>query len=114
MRVTPWRVAFGLVVLLSLVVLFAPGSDVPTGVPVSDKLVHGGLFAALALTGVPAGVPPVGLATALAAYAGISEVLQGVLPISRDADWRDALADIVGVVVGLVLAVRLRPRGRAS
>jgi VanZ family protein len=93
-------------------VLFSPGSDTPH-VAISDKLVHATLFAALALTGVLAGVPAVALASALVAYAGISEVLQARLPINRDGDWHDALADTIGVAIGLLLAlVWLRIRRR--
>lgn len=96
-------------VLLSLVVLFSPGSDVPSGLPVSDKVVHFLLFAALAVTGRLAGVPPLRLAVGLVAYAGVSEVLQTVLPINRDGDVRDAIADTVGALAGIgvvMLAVR--------
>ena len=99
---------FAVVVLLSLVVLFAPGSATPTLYPGLDKVVHLGLFAALALTGRWAGVPATRLACGLVAYAVGSEMLQGVLPIGRDAEVLDALVDVVGVALGLV-AVRLVP-----
>jgi VanZ family protein len=95
------RVAFAVVVLLSLVVLFEPGSDVPSGVPINDKVVHFTLFAALAVTGRLAGIRTVPLVLGLVAYAGISEVLQSSLPIDRDGDVRDALADTLGVLVGV-------------
>lgn len=98
------KVVFALVFAASLWVLFSPGSDTPH-VTISDKLVHTTMFAALALTGVLARVPVVGLAPALVAYAGLSEVLQAVLPIDRDGDWHDALADTIGVVIGLLLAL---------
>ena len=49
------RGAFAVVVLVSLAVLFAPASDVPSAPPGVDKLVHASLFAALALTGRWAG-----------------------------------------------------------
>lgn len=93
----------------SLVVLFSPGSDTPS-VDVNDKLVHGTLFAALAVTGLLAGVPVVVLAPALVVYAGASEVLQAVLPIDRDGDWHDALADVVGTGVGLLATLPLLRR----
>jgi VanZ family protein len=105
------RVAFAAVVLLSLVVLFSPGSDVPSGIPISDKVIHFSLFAALAVTGRLAAIPPLPLALGLVAYAGVSEVLQTVLPINRDGDVRDALADSLGVLAGIgvhALAVRRR------
>lgn len=105
------RAAFGATVLVSLVVLFAPGPDVPTGLPISDKLVHGLLFAALAVTGRLARVPVLPLLVGLVGYAGLSEVLQSVLPIARDGDVRDALADVAGAVLGLV-AFRVATRSR--
>ncbi len=97
-------------------VLFSPGSDTPD-VAVSDKLVHVTLFGALAVTGVLAGVPVVALASGLLVYAGLSEVLQTTLPIDRDGDWHDALADTIGTVIGLVLVLallRYRRRRRAA
>ncbi len=98
------RLAFAATVAASFVVLFSPASAVPGGLPINDKVVHAGLFAALALTGRLAGLPLVPLAAGLLVYAGVSEVLQVVLPIGRDGDWRDALADSAGVVTGLLLA----------
>ena len=91
-------------VAVSLYVLFTPGSTVPTDVPVSDKVVHGALFAALAVTGRLARLPVVPLLLGLVGYAAVSEVLQAVLPINRDGDVLDALADSTGVLVGLGLA----------
>lgn len=99
------RLPFAVVVGISLVVLFAPGPAVPEESWVSDKVVHLSLFAALAFTGRRARVPLPALAVGLVAYAGTSEVLQAVLPISRDGDVRDALADVAGVVVGVVVAL---------
>ncbi len=105
------RAVFGLVVLLSLVVLFMPGDGVPTGLPINDKVVHGTLFAALALTGSWAGLARLPLAGGLLAYAGVSEVLQAVLPIGRDGTVGDWLADAAGMLVGLAVATVLRARG---
>jgi VanZ family protein len=105
-------VAFAAVLALSLVVLFSPGSDVPSGLPVSDKVVHFSLFLALAVTGRGAAVPAVPLAVALIAYAGVSEVLQTVLPIDRDGDLRDGLADTLGVLAGLGVVTLAARAGR--
>ena len=102
------RTPFALVVLLSLWMLFSPGSTVPSGPPYSDKVVHTLLFAALAWTGLRAGLRPAALLVALAAYAGVSEVLQSVLPIHRDGDVADAAVDLAGILLGTVVARRLR------
>ena len=100
------RTPFALVLLLSLWMLFSPGSTVPAGPPYSDKVVHALLFAALALTGLRAGVRPVVLAVGLVVYACSSEVLQAVLPIHRDGDPADAAVDVLGAAAGLLTARR--------
>jgi VanZ family protein len=98
-------------VLISLVMLFSPASDVPGGVALNDKLVHFLLFAALAATGRMAGLRVLPLAVGLTAYAGASEVLQDVLPIGRQGDVRDAAADVLGALSGLA-GVALASRNR--
>ena len=105
-----WQVAFATTATLSLVVLFAPGSDVPSSIPISDKIIHFLLFVSLAASGRSAGFAPPRLLVGLVAYAGVSEVLQTMLPINRDGDVRDALADTLGVVAGLGLATLARRR----
>lgn len=97
------RGVFAVVVLLSLAVLFAPGSDVPSAPVGVDKLVHVGLFAALAVSGRWAGITTRTLAALLVGYAAVSEVLQGLAVVDRSASVADWVADVVGVVLGLVL-----------
>jgi VanZ family protein len=106
------QAAFVAAVALSLVVLFSPASGVPTGFQVSDKVIHFLLFALLAVTGRLAGLPTPGLAVGLVAYAGISELLQSMLPIDRDGDLRDALADTLGALSGLAVLAAARRRLR--
>ena len=95
------RAAFAVVVLISLGVLFAPASDVPGAPPGVDKIVHATLFAALALSGRWAGIGRTALAPALVLYAAVSEVLQGM--IGRDAAVGDWVADVVGLLLGLLI-----------
>jgi hypothetical protein len=94
------RGVFALAVLVSLAVLFAPAGNVPSAPPGVDKLVHATLFAALALTGRWAGLARGALASVLVLYAAASEVIQGL--IGRDAAVGDLLADVVGVLIGLL------------
>ncbi|GAA4681200.1 hypothetical protein GCM10023215_13550 [Pseudonocardia yuanmonensis] len=108
------RLSFGLAVLVSLVVLFLPASGVPSAPPGVDKLVHLGVFALLGATGRWAGVPALPLVLALAGYAGLSEVLQGLLPIGRSGDVLDAVVDCVGVSLGVALHEVLLRRARRS
>lgn len=88
---------------LSLAMFLTPGRDVPTGGP-DDKLVHLLVFVALAVAGRWAELRWLPLAVGLSAYAALSEVLQAVLPIQRDGNLPDLLADVAGVVLGLGLA----------
>jgi hypothetical protein len=97
------RGVFAVVVLVSLAVLFAPGSDVPTAPPGVDKVVHALLFGALALSGRWAGVQRTALAWLLVTYAAVSEVVQGVTPLDRTASVADWLADVAGLLAGLVV-----------
>jgi hypothetical protein len=97
------RGVFAVTVLISLAVLFAPGADVPTAPPGTDKLVHGALFAALALTGRWAGITRGVLAGLLPLYAAVSELLQGIPVLERDPSVGDWVADVVGLVLGLLL-----------
>jgi hypothetical protein len=109
------RTVFALLLGISLAMFLTPGDDVPQGGP-NDKLVHGLIFVALAVAGRWAGAPWLGLGIGLAAYAGVTEILQAVLPINRDGNVPDFLADVVGIGVGLLLsfsAVRLAARARS-
>ncbi len=99
-----WEVyPFGGVLLLSLLAFFTPGPDLPAGPDISDKAEHAAIFVVLALTGRLAGLGAGRLGAGLVGYAVVSEVLQAVLPIHRDGDWHDVVADVVGVGVGLAL-----------
>ena len=107
------RGAFAVAVLVSLAVLFAPASDVPSAPPGVDKLVHLALFAVLALTGRWAGLRAGVLGGLLIAYAVVSELVQGLTPLARSASLADGLADVTGVALGL-LAWTLLARRLAS
>ena len=97
------RGVFALVVLVSLAVLFAPASDVPTAPAGVDKVVHLALFAALAASGRWAGAGVRALAALLLGYAAVSEVVQGLPALGRSTSLADWGADAAGVLVGLAL-----------
>jgi VanZ family protein len=101
------RYAFAAVGLLSLVVLFTPASGVPWAPPGVDKLVHAVLFAALAVTGRWAGAGLRRLAVLLVVYAVVSEVVQAWIPLDRTGSPADVLADVVGLLLGLLAWDRL-------
>ena len=104
------RGVFAVVVLVSLAVLFAPASDVPSAPPGVDKLVHGALFAALAASGRWAGCGAAPLGGLLVGYAVASELIQGLTPLARSASVADALADVVGIGLGLAASAVLSRR----
>ena len=97
------RGVFAVVVLVSLAVLFAPSSDVPSAPPGVDKVVHLSLFLALALSARWAGTGQQVAAVGLVVYAAVSEVVQGTDLVGRDAELLDLVADCAGVLLGLLL-----------
>ena len=101
------RGVFAVAVLVSLAVLFAPPSDVPTSPPGVDKVVHLLLFLLLAVTGRWAGVGRAVLAAVLVLYAAGSEVVQGLPIVGRDSSVLDGCADVLGIAAGLALWVAL-------
>ena len=109
------RGAFTVAVLVSFAVLFAPPSDVPSSPPGVDKLVHAGLFLLLALTARWAGIGRSVVTCVLVLYAALSEVVQGLDVIGRDASPADWIADLLGVLAGLLVWAALsRARGPAA
>ena len=111
----PLRLAvFGAAVLVILYLTLAPSDDVPGGAMIWDKAAHAIAFGLLVVVGllmsthrrwaVIAGVAGLGLAI---------EVAQALMPYGRQGDWRDALADMIGVAAGVGLwafARRFKPR----
>jgi len=102
-----WRMLLAvLVVVISyLAVIPAPPREIDTG---WDKLNHVMAFTALALAG-RFGFPGslrrwAALVLALIAFGGLIEVVQYFIP-GRDSEWADLLADTVGIVAGVLLAI---------
>ena len=111
--------------MVVLVICWTPKSvlpvseDVPRAylLPHPDKWVHAGIFAVFAFLWMRAWKAPgriwkilvVGLALAL-----ITELGQATWLVQRDADIFDALADAVGVVLGIASAVGLEARNKAN
>ncbi len=93
--------------LLSLYVLFTPRSGGDGLFYGSDKVVHLVLFGLLAATTRWRFGAVTTALVAVAAYAPVSELVQGLLLTTRSGDPWDVLADLVGVAGGWLLARRL-------
>ncbi|MGY3127785.1 putative membrane protein [Agrococcus sp. UYP33] len=111
-----WLVLFALAIVVQLLGLYAPRAPSGGGLPGVDKVAHAAMFLAPALLGLLAGIRPVVLAPLLIIHAVVSEVVQHLVLAERSGDPWDAVADIVGVAIGLAVgdAVLLRARDRRS
>ena len=94
-------------VLLSLYVLFTPRTGGDGLFYGSDKVVHLVLFGLLAGTTRWRFGPVTAGLVAVAAYAPVSELVQGLLLTTRSGDPYDVVADLLGVAAGWLLARRL-------
>jgi hypothetical protein len=104
-----WWIAFAVCVVVQTLVLYLPRVPAPAAPYGLDKLVHAAVFAAVAWTGLRAGVPARPLILALLANAVVSEVYQSLFLPHRSGDPRDTAADAVGVLAVWVFSVRRRP-----
>ncbi|MDP3659245.1 hypothetical protein [Phenylobacterium sp.] len=114
----PWRwpsalkaAIFGTAIAALLWASLAPGEDVPGLARFWDKAEHA--IAYLTITALGLALYPTRCRRLVGAMlvlgAGI-EVLQATMGFGRDGDWRDMLANIIGVAVAAALAVILRRR----
>lgn len=112
-QVRIWRMVSVVGVLLSLwLFLMPPGSDEPSWrgflafFAQNDKLVHGLAFAVFGCWF--GSLAPRRfwwkVALMLLLYAVLIELLQSALPTGRRGDWRDVLADLLGIIPGLLAA----------
>jgi hypothetical protein len=108
------RVLLAVAVVVQLVVLYAPRAPSAASVPGLDKLVHVTVFGAVAWAAARCGIAGWVVTGVLLAHAVLSEVLQHVLLAHRSGDPLDALADAVGVLLGLALARALAARRAAG
>ncbi len=102
--------AFAAVALLSLYVLFSPSPGGPALFDGADKIVHASLFALLTGTAIWAFGARPAYVLLLGTYAVLSEVVQALALPHRSGDWRDVVADLVGVVLVCVLTPLLSRR----
>ena len=95
-----------LAVAAHLVVLYLPGQDVPQAgfeIPGLDKLIHVITFGVPTLAAVVLGCNA-WWALPFAVHAPVSEVVQATFSSQRSGDPWDAVADLVGVVLAVLVA----------
>jgi len=103
------RLAFAAAVVLNLVAVYSPSDAGGAALfPSADKLGHVLVFGLVAWTGRLVRLPAVPLSAVLVAHAVVSEVVQAALLSRRAGDPGDVVADVAGVLLGLVLAARAR------
>jgi VanZ family protein len=115
-RTAPWRVL--LVLLMAVITLLAlmpvPPKAAGVGWDKANHLLAFGALAVCAVFGFRGRRTALWLVlAALAAYGGLIELLQQLVP-NREAEWADLLADLVGIVLGALLAWAWLRRGAAA
>lgn len=107
-----WLVA----IIVALLATLLPVSDQAPRFPYADKVFHGGYFALLGGLAVLAPRQLRSMTGAALAMVGLGvaiELIQALLPW-RSFEWLDIVADSVGVLIGYVIASRLRQQRRAD
>ncbi len=101
--------------MISLLALFAPkdtvGVETTLSIPGLDKIGHFILFAiwayliAKAISERKMSINPLIFCGAFALFAILTEVIQN--QIGRSFEWLDVLADIIGIIIGLLIYRRV-------
>lgn len=101
-----WALVPALVaVVVQLVVLYAPSGVGSPPFAYFDKLVHAAVFALPVFFALLARLPRGAVVTVAALHAPVSEVVQARLLAARAGDPWDAVADLVGVGLGVLAAL---------
>ena len=109
-RAVLWAL-LGISVIVQLVVLYAPPGPGDGPFAHSDKMVHLLVFLVPVAVALLAGAARWLVVAVFGAHALVSEVVQGVLLPTRSGDAADALADLVGIALGVGLVCVLVRRG---
>lgn len=81
-------------------------------IPDLDKVVHWGIFVLFTVLWLRAGASRsryAWVALAGLALAALTEIVQYLVPIGRDGEIGDAITDLIGVAIGLVIAPWIEP-----
>lgn len=87
--------------IIMLIGCLTPHEDVPEELSsFNDKGLHVAIFIPFAVLWILAGFRVGRVLIAGILFGALIEILQGILPINRNADWFDLAADSLGVVIG--------------
>ena len=90
--------------IVMLIGCLTPHKDIPEELSFfNDKSLHILIFVPFAVLWIAAGYRVVYVLIAGILFGALIEVLQGILPINRNADWLDLAADSLGAVLGTVV-----------
>ncbi|MGL5830359.1 MAG: hypothetical protein ACRC0L_12440 [Angustibacter sp.] len=106
------RAAFCAALVLQALVLYSPRAPGVGGGIGIDKLAHAAIFALPLVLGLRCGLRLPGLFALLLAHGVLSEVVQGALLAGRAGDFRDVLANSVGLTAVLLWRMILGPEPR--
>ncbi|HVI31815.1 VanZ family protein [Phenylobacterium sp.] len=118
MRLAPWRLArpvriglYALAVAVLLWLCLAPSETLPQPEGLSDKWEHAIAWFVLTASGLVLAPRRWRAIIAFGLLLGAAvEVLQATLPSGRHGDWRDLLADGLGVALAVAMWLPLRRR----
>ncbi len=99
-----WRVALAVLVAVHLAVLYAPDTGGAPTFPGIDKVVHLATFGSVTLAGLRAGLAARWWLPVVAGHAVLSELVQHWVLPHRSGDPADVVADLLGVVAGVLAA----------
>lgn len=101
------KTGFFLILLGITLFLLIPLEPSKEPIPYLDKVQHILIFVGLTLAGLFAYSTQIkALLLGLFAYAVVSEILQHLLTTTRTGDWRDCVADAIGIILAYWLFQR--------
>ena len=100
-----WRWALGVALAVQLIALYAPRAPAGPQVIGFDKVIHLSIFAAPAFAALVVGIRARWALGILAVHAPISELIQHFVLPHRSGDVFDAIADLSGVLLGVLVYV---------
>jgi hypothetical protein len=98
------RVVLGALLVVHLTILYAPSAGDAQLFPYVDKVVHLATFASVTWAGLWVGLRARWWVPLMAGHAVVSELVQHSLLPHRDGDVGDAVADLAGVLLGVLAA----------